>query len=280
MNFKPVISTFLMLLLSVILTISIGCKKTSSPPQLTCYLSTMSVLNDGVVTQTFEYSYKNNIIDQVNEGNDYNEYVFDDEFRLSSIVHYKKGEKKSETRYTYDQNTVKETFGNFATNGDWISENWKIIYEFDETDQLKKLESHLKPDTAWIIQYYNLYEWSNGNISKKEHWKNKEVMLSDETLRGHTNVKLGLNDDEFEQYSVSTYQYDDKIHPFSANKVLLFGKVTKNNLIKEDYTLVSTNETNTLDYTYEYNDHDYPISRLITTTDGTTFNTKYDYNCY
>lgn len=279
MKFRTTLLTFVIVLLSVILTVNNGCNKTSTPTQLTCYLSTMSILNNGVATQTFEFSYKNNIINRVSEGNDDNEYVFDDDFRLSSIIHYKDGEKKSETRYTYDENTVRQTFGNFATNGDWISENWKLIYVFDENDQLTKLESHIKPDSVWIMQHFDLYEWSNDNISKKEHWINKDITPKNRSNPDEVNVKIGI-DDNFEQYSVSTYQYDDKFHPFAANKVLMFGEVTRNNVIKEDYTLVSTNETNTLNYTYEYNNHDYPISSLTTTTDGTTFNTKYEYNCY
>ncbi|WP_243472806.1 hypothetical protein [Winogradskyella sp. MH6] len=173
--------------------------------------------------------------------------------------------------FTYNDNEIIMTFDSF--------------YEFDNSFEQTK------------------YTFNNSNydllISLVEN-KNNFTIKRDFTYDSNSNVtsivesKYIADIDDYVIWRTKNFTYDDKINPYKNNTVSVpailnnFGvqlfsfilqdnKISSNNILNITSNIPSSNTINVIEYEYEYNDLDYPISSVETVSNINNDNGSQDF---
>lgn len=165
----------------------------------------------------------------------------------------------------------------------------KVIIEFNSNDEIVRVDGYYKYDQEWVLEWYDMYTWQNGNVVKVEayyiaDWEkskvverrekprkgiiNKNHLFADKTVAGQNIESAG---GDFVPELITTYTYDDKHNPFSLHQALglwdLWSPLfqSKNNVVLwiETGTSEDNEDTWTATLQYEYNAQDYPGKLII-----------------
>lgn len=290
MRSNATLTLFSIIMLSSLLMFNGSCKKTDEPSTSICLL-TRYINIDGDVTD-LSYDENNRLSRITNNDVDEPYYLtlkYNPDGKLLEETHYNNGVKELIFSFFWSGNNVTVSSIYRNNDGDWVETTGAFVYELDSHGQVTRSEAYEKQDNGnLVLDSYDLFEWSNGNITKTEDWHTSETepfrSIFPEKLFPHyqeTKVYLSSVDGDIEKYLTTTYQYDDKNNSSSSqSKTVFWATITKNNVTKEIDTFVSEPETSlTTTYTYEYNEHGYPTVEYVTSPSGSTYTRKYEYNC-
>ncbi len=266
----------LALLLIGFMFIAVSCDKddnNESAYLLESITSTSS--HEGTYSYDFEYNNQNRLIG----------IVLEDETEITETKYNynNKGEISEEFVTIEDKETHKRVYTrslnlltiiDYTKNEDneWVEDNYKITYEFDNDGLLLKYEYFYKFDTIYEAWSYSILTWENGNVSTVESWLNST--LKSNIYKRHQNqlftqnfnypILKSTND---ELFFTATYEYDTKNNPIAiVGNPFMPGYNSKNNAIKMtlSYGSILEEDEDEFNYTYEYNDREFPIKGSFT----------------
>lgn len=186
-------------------------------------------------------------------------------------------QQEEESTFTY---TDDKLTGFTEVGGD---SQYELIYTGDDLTTVK--ESN---DTEGDSEYR--LTWTSGKLSLTQQWNTNAAgtLVLNETLDitydGDKATTITQTEAETGEVTVKNYEYDDKTNPFYNELAwFLYGDnffwyLSPNNITKE------TSVGNWIDtWTYEYNEHGYPVTSTIDfldledgSTDTSSFNSSYD----
>jgi hypothetical protein len=215
------------------------------------------------------------------DDNDELRFVYGTDGKLSKIEYWENNILDEYGQFTWVDNTV-ELIWFEKEGGTFVEDDWKTVYHMDDNNEITLVEDYDKEDGNWVKYWYLQNTWQNGNITKQEaydtdYWyKNNGV--KNEKLRRISVFKRNKKVEtkrsslpdrgtkEFTKYRTTTFTYDTKNNPFSPHPGLNFLEggeamfLSKNNILSETRTYHDDNDVRTDNYTYQYNQENFPSS--------------------
>lgn len=283
------LNLFSILAICTLLILKSGCKKTEEEASAPICLLTKLIYDDE--STEFYYDENNRLIKFIFDYPDTSFYYsiqYNSDGKMITYSGFSSdGRKQTERTFLWSENEVTMEDSYLNNDGNWELLDFKDVYLFDSENQVVKEEWYYNLDGDWRLSYYVVNEWVGGNIKKKEYWSLSDKIASRNnflnTIFNHISrgrIDLKFNRDDFELIRWTTFQYDNKKHPYSSLKTsFLLVPITNNNVTNELTTLDSGNHTELTSYTYKYNELGFPTFMRQTDSDGSTHTYNLEYNC-
>ncbi len=280
------------LLLAVFFLLAIpllpSCDKDEDPPEPICLISSLNtsfevicngdtIAGDQVIHITYDEQDRPIRWDE-GEGY-YALFVYDNDGRL---------ERTKEFFGEYEDHLV------FTWDGQWVTKQWywdegntpssyKNRIQFNEDQQIVRVEGYRREEGQYILSWYDLHIWENGNIVRVEDYgpddpdKNATDRRSLFTTGGFNKPWERQRDDaplpqapvsskstDFVLQGTTNFTYDNKRNPFSLHPAWhLWGLWemhyhSKNNILSWVWASQGDGEEWVMNQAYEYNAQNYP----------------------
>lgn len=276
-----------LLVMAGCLILASACNKDKNDPEdekLACLLTKITWINDDSANDvtTLMYDADRRLVKIT--GDTQSEYMtieYNTEGKISKIASYESDIEDWHTNLIWTSNSM-TAISEYKDDGVWVTDDYKTVIEFDADEQITKIGWFEKNEDSWVADDYELFTWSNKNITKSEHWNSDKKKSNFEKrfvnrlfrYKGNSSLQKSVTDSKS---SNTTYEYDDKNNAYASLGFLRdIAGLNKNNVTKEVYTRLGDNQySRTTNYSYEYNDKGFPTK--ITETQTSSYGNTYTY---
>lgn len=240
------------------------------PQEKKLYPNKITAYEDGVYDgeMTFEYNTDKKIT-KIDYGYGYYEaFEYNDNGILIKIKEYEENELSYYDSLEYNANNQVVKIWNYYLNS---SKNERSI-----NNSLKLIsssyEKNLPVKESNELSEISLYSWrtmeydNNGNVIKVSNFSISGTMTGYRLYEHDDNGNVireryywldGTSEPDENDYIETTYEYDDKNHFLKSLDLPFMWETHINNVLVESY--IDPSETCTYNYTYIYNDDNYPV---------------------
>jgi hypothetical protein len=226
-------------------------------------------------TLHFEYNDKNQLI-----------AVRVDKYQQSYNFEYNPDGTISEAEYNADEEQSITTFfawsGNKVTVTESLSTKRKTVFEVNAEKEILREEYYFLDQEKWIMFYYTINNWHNGNLISTEAWRSTDYQNSKNPEKGRSpflfnsiwesfdnNAFEGNAKADFFKHASQSHTYDDKINPFKDVPMFRWSEghtfTSENNILSTTsysyYLTGSIEDSSIVKCSYSYNAENYPLIR-------------------
>jgi hypothetical protein len=249
-----------------------ACDKTNDNESHTL-ISIITYLVDSITDEvvTFEYDSQKrlNLYTVKNGKSEYRSQItYSVDGKLFQQLNIINGIEIERTSFTFTDTSITEEYFDKSENNVWIPLGQKQVHFLNSDGQIVKEQNYYNSGIGWEARDYNLLTWTNGNVEKYETWLSgarKKSVLSFLNRRLNSQVyNSGLKSTSDYKYLSVSLAYDDKNNPYSAFGIIAgTNGFIRNNVIKETFSKEGQAES-IVNYSYEYDDSNYPIKIIAT----------------
>lgn len=272
-----------------LLMITVACDKDKkdepTDPIITkkCYLTQM-IWEEDKDTITFEYDNNHRVIN-IKSGTNWNDVIdYNAEGKIERITNFINGDDRIRASYEWEVKKVTITTDYKTEEGVWETENHKVIMELDSKEQVIKERKYILYEENWKEYSYIDHTWLNENKAESTYWVNTDTKKELEYLNKFMTFRkmFPVFTKDYVKNKLISYEYDNKNSWTDSFYGYFDLNLSKNNVTKEIQFDMNGDEVSRTEYSYEYNEHDYPSKTIMKWTYNSeieveTFLLKYDF---